>query len=272
MKQYSSVMVIGAVSLLLIILLSSQIFKTLSPGEKGIMFRKFTSGLDRQNVYNEGFHVLAPWNEMYVYDVREQKIEENMDILDKNGLSINVDVSVRFQPQAARLAVLHERFGKNYMNQLIIPEVRSAVRKIMGRYTAEEIFSTKRTEVETSITLEAQTNLGSENNNIDVTALLIRSIKLPPQIKEAIENKLKQEQEALAYKFRLEREISEAERKRIAAEGEAAANLIIDRSLTDKLLKMRAIEATQQLITSPNAKVIVMGNGKDQLPIMLSGN
>lgn len=272
MKQYSSVFVIGAVALLIIILLSSQIFKTLSPGEKGIMFRKFSSGLDREVVYNEGFHVLAPWNVMYVYDVREQKVEENMDILDKNGLSINIDVSVRFLPMASKLAVLHERFGKNYINQLVIPEVRSAVRKIMGRYTAEEIFSTKRNEVETSISVETQTNLSSDKNNVEVTALLIRSIKLPPQIKEAIENKLKQEQEALAYKFKLEREIAEAERKRIAAEGEAAANLIIDRSLTDKLLRMRAIEATQQLITSPNSKVIVLGNGKDQLPIMLSGN
>ena len=102
--------------------------------------------------------------------------------------------------------------------------------------------------------------------------MLIRSIELPDQIKSAIENKLKQEQEALAYQFRLDKERSEAERKRIAAEGESRANLIINNSLTSNLLKMRGIEATLELAKSPNTKVIVVGSGKDGLPMILGGN
>ncbi len=102
--------------------------------------------------------------------------------------------------------------------------------------------------------------------------LLIRSIKLPEQLKQAIEMKLKQEQEALAYQFRLEREKSEAERKRIAAEGEAQANSIINNSLTDELLKMRGIEATTRLSESQNTKVIVIGSGSDGLPLILGNN
>ena len=101
---------------------------------------------------------------------------------------------------------------------------------------------------------------------------MIRSIELPDQIKSAIENKLKQEQEALAYQFRLDKERSEAERKRIAAEGESRANLIINNSLTSNLLKMRGIEATLELAKSPNTKVIVVGSGKDGLPMILGGN
>jgi regulator of protease activity HflC (stomatin/prohibitin superfamily) len=101
---------------------------------------------------------------------------------------------------------------------------------------------------------------------------LIRSITLPDQIRGAIENKLQQEQEALAYEFRLDREKSEAERKRIEAEGEAAANAIINGSLTNELLKMRGIEATKELIQSPNSKVIIIGGGKDGLPLILGGN
>ena len=103
-------------------------------------------------------------------------------------------------------------------------------------------------------------------------ALLIRSINLPDEIRNAIESKLKQEQEALAYRFRLERETSEAERKRIAAEGEAAANKIINSSLTDELLKMRGIEATTQLAQSSNSKVVVIGGGEGGLPLILGNN
>jgi regulator of protease activity HflC (stomatin/prohibitin superfamily) len=106
-----------------------------------------------------------------------------------------------------------------------------------------------------------------------MVALLIRSIELPNQIKVAIESKLQQEQEALAYQFRLDKEKSEAERKRIQAEGEARANNIINNSLTDRLLKMRGIEATLELAKSPNSKVVVVGGGKDGgLPLILGNN
>ena len=102
-------------------------------------------------------------------------------------------------------------------------------------------------------------------------ALLIRSINLPAQIKQAIENKLEQEQQALAYQFRLDKEKSEAERKRIAAEGEAAANDIINSSLTSALLKMRGIEATLELSKSENSKVVIIG-GQDGMPLILGDN
>ncbi|MEM9391723.1 MAG: prohibitin family protein, partial [Bacteroidota bacterium] len=187
-----------------------------------------------------------------------------------NGLSINVDVTVRFNPIYDEIGYLHENFGTNYVNKLVVPEVRSAVRQVMGRFTAEEIYSTKRAEVETSIKTETENTL--KNNNIEMQALLIRSINLPEQIKSAIENKLKQEQEALAYQFRLDKEKSEAERKRIAADGEAVANKIINSSLTPELLKMRGIEATLELAKSPNSKVVVVGSGDDGLPLILGNN
>jgi len=107
---------------------------------------------------------------------------------------------------------------------------------------------------------------------VNAPAVLIRSIVLPEQIKGAIENKLQQEQEALAYRFRLDKEKSEAERKRIAAEGEARANNIVNSSLTDKLLKMRGIEATLELAKSPNSKVVLIGAGKDGMPLILGND
>ncbi|GET21884.1 prohibitin family protein [Prolixibacter denitrificans] len=265
-----SYLILAAIVVVVIVFFSSSMFFTIEPGERAVIFRKFSTGLDKEHVYLPGFHMIAPWNKLFVYDVKEKKREETMDVLDKNGLSIKMDVSIRFNPVHNRIGYLHETFGKDYIEQLIIPEIRSTVRRVAGRYTAEEIYSTKRSEVEAAIIDEARKVM--EQNNIDLRALLIRSINLPNEIKMAIESKLKQEQEALAYQFRLEKEKSEAERKRIQAEGIAAYNDIINKSLTDKILKQRGIEATLELANSQNSKVIVIGAGDNGLPLILNNN
>lgn len=263
--------IIAVIAILIVLLLfGGRMFFIIDAGERGVIFRPYTSGLDSENIYGEGFHIIAPWNKLYVFNVREQQREETMDVLDKNGLSINTDVTVRFNPLFDEIGYLYKQFGTNYIDVLVIPEVRSTVRQVAGRYTAEEIYSTKRAEVEQSIKDETRMVLGE--NFIDMRALLIRSINLPPQIKEAIESKLKQEQEALAYEFRLQREESEAERRRIEAEGVANYNRIINASLTDKIIQQRGIEATIDLAESPNTKVIVIGSGKDGLPLILGNN
>ncbi len=269
-RKFLPFIIIAVVVLIVIIGFGSSIFYTIHPGERAVIFKKFGGGLDRDNVISPGFRYKAPWNDLYRYDVKENTAEEKMDVLDKSGLSVNVDVTVRFHPIYERIGYLHEVFGKAYVDKLVIPEVRSAVRQVMGRYTAEEIYSTKRAEVETTIVTETEKTLGE--NNISMRALLIRSIILPEPIKLAIESKLQQEQEALAYQFRLDKERSEAERKRIAAEGEAKANDIINSSLTNNLLKMRGIEATTSLANSPNSKVIVIGSGDAGLPLILGNN
>lgn len=262
-----SYLIIGGVVLLILLFFGTSMFVTLQPGERGVMFRPFGSGLDKEHIYIPGFHVVAPWNDLIVYDVKEQQREETMDVLDKNGLSINMDVSVRFNPVYDKIGVLHEVFGERYIEQLIVPEVRSSVRQVAGRYTAEEIYSTKRQEVEQTIITE--TNQVLMQNNIDMRALLIRSINLPEQIKTAIENKLEKEQESLAYEFRLVSENSEAERKRIEAEGIARYNDIVNASLTDRILKQSGIDATLELSQSENAKIIVIGSGENGLPLIL---
>ncbi|MDX5324731.1 MAG: prohibitin family protein [Bacteroidota bacterium] len=263
--------IIGVVAFgifLLVLILSNSIFYTIEATERGVLFRRFSGGLDKENIIQPGFGIKAPWNILYVYDVSENTADEKMDILDKNGLYINVDVTVRYFPLYDQIGYLHERFNTNYTQKLVIPEVRSAVRQVMGRYTAEEIYSTKRAEVEA--TIKSETGEVLEENFINMSALLIRSINLPEQIKNSIENKLQQEQEALAYQYRLDKERSEAERKKIAAEGEATANKIINSSLTENLLRMRGIETTLKLSESPNSKLILIGGGGDGLPLILN--
>jgi regulator of protease activity HflC (stomatin/prohibitin superfamily) len=262
--------IFAIIAFIVILALSSSLFYTISATERAVMFFPFGKGLDKDNIIGPGTHIKAPWNEVYLYKVNEMSSEENMDVLDKNGLSIHIDITVRYYPIPDKIGYIHEQFTTDYEAVLVIPEVRSTVRQVMGRYTAEEIYSTKRAEVETAITTETEAILNAKN--VHATAVLIRSIMLPEQIKMAIENKLQQEQEALAYQFRLDKEKSEAERKRIAAEGESRANNIINNSLTDKLLKMRGIEATLELSKSPNSKIIVIGSGKDGMPLILGNN
>ena len=272
-KQLSATfIVVIVIAVVAVIILSSNIFYTLQPGEKGIIFRPLTTGLDKSNIYSEGLQIIAPWNDMIIYDIKEQKVDETMDILDKNGLSVHVDITVRFNPVFEKIGDLHEKFGVNYVNKLVIPEVRSEVRKIMGRFAVEEIYSTKRAEVEAEIIAETEKVLGSEQNNIQLKTIIIRAITIPEKIKQSIEKKLKAEQEALAYRFILQKEEAEAKRKVIAAEGEAKANNAINNSLTPQLLKMRGIEATLKLANSQNTKVIVVGGGKEGLPLILGNN
>ena len=269
-RRFLPYIILGVIALFVIMGISSSIFYTIGPSERAIIFYKFGIGLDKENVIAQGFHMKAPWNELYVYSVNETSSDENMDVLDKSGLSIHVDITVGYHPMPDKIGFIHEKFTKSYVTVLVIPEVRSTVRQVMGRYTAEEIYSTKRAEVETAIRTETETIL--QKNFVNSPAVLIRSILLPDQIKNAIENKLQQEQEALAYQFRLDKEKSEAERKRIAAEGEARANNIVNSSLSDKLLKMRGIEATLELSKSPNSKVVVIGSGGDGMPLILGNN
>lgn len=268
MKKYQVLLISVIATIVILIVFGSSMFYKINPGERAIIFRQFSTGLDTINIYMPGFHVVAPWNDFIVYDVKEQTTEETMDVLDRNGLSIIIDVSVRFNPVYNKIPFLHQQFGVNYIELLVIPEIRSVVRQVAGRYTAEEIYSTKRSEVEYTIINEADVKL--RQNHVDMRALLIRSIKLPNDIRMAIENKLKQEQEALAYQFILEKERSEALRKKIQAEGEATANNIISNSLSDKLLKMRGIEATIKLSESGNSKIVVIGSGKNGLPLILN--
>ncbi|MEA3448556.1 MAG: prohibitin family protein [Bacteroidota bacterium] len=268
MKQNQKKLLIGlGVVVVLLLIFGNSMFKIVDAGERGVIFRPFGGGLDTTRVYGEGFHVFAPWNKFTVYNIKERTAEETMDVLDENGLSINVDVTVRYFPTYKKLTFLHQNFGQDFKNQLVVPEVRSTVRQVMGRYTAEEIYSKKRAQVENEIIQEATDKLG--DNYITTKAVLIRSINLPPQIKNAIEMKLSQEQESLAYEFKLQKEQKEAERKRIEAEGEARANNIINRSLTPNLLKMRGIETTLKLSQSKNAKIVVIG-GDDGLPLILN--
>ncbi len=252
----------------LIILFRSAV--TIDSGHAGVIYRKFGGGVDVENTYGEGFHIIAPWNTMIEYEVRQQEVLEKMTVLSSNGLDIILEATIWFQPKYEELGLLHQKRGLEYIDRVIKPAVRSATRSVVGRYTPEQIYSSKRDAIQQEIQVETKNIL--DKQFVQLNNVLIRDVTLPPTIKGAIERKLKQEQEALEYEFRIEKAKQEAERQRIDAEGKARANRILSQSLTDKILKEKGIEATKELSKSPNSKVIVVGGGKGGLPIILGNN
>lgn len=262
---------IGLPILILIVLgivFISKSTETIGSGEAGVLYKTFGGGVvTDQPPLGEGFHLVAPWNKVIVYEVRQQEVFEKMQVLSSNGLEIKLDASAWFQPKYNKLGSLHQEKGENYVARVLLPTIRSAARSVVGRYTPEQLYSSKRDAIQKEIFEETKKIV--ENQYIQLNEILVRDVTLPPTIKDAIERKLKQEQEALEYEFRLEKAKKEAERQKIDAEGKAVANQILSASLTDKILKEKGIEATLELAKSPNAKVVVVGSGDDGMPIIL---
>ena len=157
-----------------------------------------------------------------------------------------------------------------YKERILLPAIRSAARSVVGRYTPEQLYSSKRDVIQIEIFEETKKIV--EDQYIQLNEILIRDVTLPATIKEAIERKLKQEQESLEYEFRLITADKEAQKVRIEAQGKADANRILSASLTDKILQDKGIEATLELAKSPNSKVVIVGSSKDGLPLILGNN
>ena len=262
-------MVLGIIGLIFVVLFGSSMFVTIEPGEKGVLFKKFGGGLDKENVYPQGFQVIAPWNTMHVYDVKLKDTFEKMEVLSKNGLSIKIDLSFRYKPVEDSIGYLHDGIGKNFLESIIKPEIRSVTREVIGNYLPEELYSTKREAIEDEIYDRTKDNIKAKY--LILYAILIRDVTLPLTLRTAIEQKLRQEQESLEYKFKIDKARKEAERKEIEAQGISQFQKIITRTITPQLLKWKGIEATQEIAKSDNAKVVVIGNGEGDLPIILGG-
>ncbi|OBX24799.1 regulator of protease activity HflC (stomatin/prohibitin superfamily) [Gelidibacter algens] len=255
-----------AVIVLIIILAKSAV--TVDSGKAGVLYKTFGGGVvTDEPALGEGFHVIAPWNKVYIYEVRQQEIFEKMSALSSNGLDIKLDASIWFQPEYENLGKLHQEKSEMYVERILLPAVRSAARSVVGRYTPEQLYSSKRDAIQAEIFEETKNYV--DDQYIQLNDILVRDVTLPPTIKDAIERKLKQEQESLEYEFRLVTASKEAEKVIIEAQGKADANRILSASLTDKILQDKGIEATVKLSESSNSKVIVIGSGESGLPIIL---
>lgn len=268
MEKLPKIALPGIIVFIVVIILIAKSAVTIGSGEAGVLYKTFGGGVvtDKPPL-GEGFHIVMPWDKVHIYEVRQQELFEKMKVLSSNGLEIQIDASAWYQPVYQDLGNLHQSLGENYLQRVIQPAIRSAARSVVGRYTPEQLYSSKRDAIQDEIFTETKKIL--ENQFVQLNEVLVRDVTLPPTIKEAIERKLKQEQESLEYEFRLVTAAKEAEKVIIEAQGKADANRILSASLTDKILQDKGIEATIKLAESPNSKVVVIGSGDSGMPIIL---
>ena len=236
------------------------------PGELGVLWRLLGGGTQIDTVYREGIHLILPFNRMYIYSVRKQQFTDTINALTVDGLTVGVRYSVRYFLDKDTLPLLHQRVGPDYVNVVIRPEIRSVMRIVFGQYKPEEIYATQKA-IQERISTLSKTHL--EARFVALDDVPIESITLPTKISEAIEAKLAQQQIDEEYIFRLSIATKEADRKRIESKGLQVYNDTLNSSLTPSVLAWHGIQATQELAKSPNTKVVVVGAGKNGLPLIL---
>jgi regulator of protease activity HflC (stomatin/prohibitin superfamily) len=241
---------------------------TVPSGNRGIVFKSLGGGTSKE-VLLEGMHVMPIWNDVITYDTRVHEMKETLSVLSSNGLAIQVDASVRYRPVIEELFELQTQIGPDYDQKVVGPVVRSEARKVFGRYQPEEIYSTKREEIERQIYDEVTRALAGKH--VIVEAVLVRDVELPEAIKTAIADKLAEEQRAQKMRFTLDRERQEADRKQIEAEGIARYQNIVRQGLTPEYLQFKGIEATERIAGSQNAKIVIIGSPKGGLPLIFQG-
>jgi regulator of protease activity HflC (stomatin/prohibitin superfamily) len=196
-------------------------------------------------------------------------MKEQAEVPSKEGLILNLEVSLLFQLEPSKAVEIYKTVGRDYVGTIVEPQFRSAIREITASYEAKALYSSEREKISGEI-LSLFKRIAGERG-IQVQAVLLRKIGLPPVVANAIQEKLRREQEAEQMKFVLQKEESEAQRKRIEAQGIADFQKIVAAGISAQLLEWKGIEATEKLAASPNTKIVVIGNAKSGLPIILSG-
>ncbi len=250
----------------LVVILWFRIVVIIKPGYNGVLFHIF-SGTEVDYVYTEGLNIINPLNTMYIYETRKQVALDEFNILSNKGLTIKLSLAIRYQPEVELLGLLHQRIGPDYLNRVIVPQIESVMRKQLGNYDAEDIYTNKEGLLTNTILL-ALDEVG--RNYVKVEDIIIRSIAMPEKIKEAIEDKLSQEELAKSYDYRMMIATKEAQRLGIEARGIDEYHSTIDKNMTEKNLKYEGIQATRELAKSSNTKVIVVGSGKEGMPLIFN--
>src|SRR6266567_2070303 len=215
----------------------------------------------------EGMHLINPLKTNHELSIRTQEIKETASVPSSEGLVMNLDTSLIYHLNPDKAADVYQKIGPRYMDVLVEPNLRAAIRESTASHTANALYTGEREMVAKQIYDQLVQKIGGRG--ITVESVLLRDIQLPASLKSSIESKQQAEQEALAMNFRLQKETQEAQRKRIEAAGVRDFQQIVAQGITPSLLEWKGIEATENLAKSPNSKVVVIGNNKNGLPLIL---
>ena len=262
----NKVVILAGILLFALIYLAADIFHTIRSGEVGVIYRRFGGGTQTDKVLGEGLKLIAPWDRLFIYNVRVQEETRPIDVLTNEGLTVKLDVSIRYHPELEMVGLLHQKVGPDYKDKVVIPEVESALRMIMASLPMREVYGSERGTVQKVINDSLE---HVAQKYIKVDEVVIRHVELPKSIRDTVEQKMAQKELAESYEYRLEVERKEAERRTIEANSVKLANDILNSSLTPNILKWQGIEATKELAKSPSSKTIIIGGKDDGLPLIL---
>jgi regulator of protease activity HflC (stomatin/prohibitin superfamily) len=269
------------------VLIAPLVLVTVPSGYVGVVWKRFRGGtvLDPRQLKYEGLRFVWPWDRVFLYDMRVQSATETYNAISREGISVTASINIRYRLRSDAVPKLHQVVGPNYLTSLVVPEIGNRMREVIAEYTAEEVYSTKRQEIQQNIRRLVDAMLGGRmmehpegedysryrvplNDMLNLIDTLILGIELPSDVVDAINRKIEQYYVAEEYKFRVVREARESERKKIEAQGIREFRRIVTQGIADSYLRWRGIEATGQLAQSSNTKIVIVGSGKDGLPLI----
>jgi regulator of protease activity HflC (stomatin/prohibitin superfamily) len=263
-RGFGGAITILAIVIALILFLAGGPFRTVPAGHVGV---KDFFGNVSSSVLSPGINVVMPLTRVVRMSVQTQEIKEVAEVPSQEGLILSLETSLLFQLDPAKASDIYRTVGSDYVGTIVEPQFRSAIREVTASYEAKALYSAEREKIAGEI-FGLFRRLAGERG-IMVQQVLLRRIGLPPVVANAIQEKLRREQEAEQMKFVLQKEQQEAERKRIEAQGIADFQRIVAQGISSQLLEWKGIEATEKLASSSNTKIVVIGNSKTGLPIIL---
>ncbi len=264
-RQEANFALIGIVVALVIAL--TQFWTVIPAGHTGVI--DFLGNVSDETL-KPGVSLVNPMAKIEKMSIKTQELKELMSVPSKEGLSVNLEISLLFKLNSDMANEIYKTVGPDYAEIILVPQFRSVVRGVTARYEAKALYTASREKLAGEIIDELERLVGPRGITVEQAPL--RQIQLPARLTQSIEEKLQAEQEAQRMAFILQKEEQEADRKRIEARGIADFQDIVSVNISNMLLKWKGIEATEKLASSPNTKVIIIGSGKDGLPLILGGN
>ncbi len=264
-KSEANFAFIGMIVAIFVALL--QCFTIIPAGHTGVIdFLGYVS----DNTLKPGVNLVNPMAKVEKMSIKTQEIKEVMNVPSEEGLGVELEISLLFKLNSEKANDIYKTVGPNYTDIILVPQFRSVVRGVTARYEAKALYTASREKLAGEIVEELEKLVGPRGITIEQAPL--RQITLPSRLTQSIEEKLQAEQESQRMQFVLQRESQEADRKRIEAKGIADFQEIVSKGISEQLLKWKGIEATEKLANSTNTKVVIIGSGKDGLPIILGGD
>lgn len=253
---------IGAAIVILILLLAST--TSVPTGHVGVLtlFGRVTG-----EVLSEGIHLINPLKSVQKLSIQTQSVKESASVPSNEGLIMALDTSLLYHLDKSMAAQVYQTIGPDYPQKVIEPTLRAAIRASTSAHSANALYTNARELVQQQIQDDLKSQLAARG--VIVEAVLLRDVQLPAMLKTSIEAKQQAEQDALRMNFILQKEKQEAERKRIEAQGIADFQKIVAQGISPQLLEWKGIEATEKLAGSPNSKIVIVGNTKNGLPLVL---